>query len=126
MEVKKHPGGRPPKYKSVEDMKAVIDKYFEECDNTETPYTITGLAMALDMTRDQVIKYAAKDEFKDTIKRAKQKVENSYELRLIKSGRAGDIFALKNFGWVDRQEIDQSVKGEMTINITGEAKEWAK
>jgi hypothetical protein len=47
-------------------------------------------------------------------------------LRLIKSGRAGDIFALKNFGWVDRQEVDQNVKGEMTINITGEAKEWAK
>lgn len=101
-----HAGGRPPKYKSAEEMQTVIDRYFIECDQTETPYTITGLAMALDMTRDQILKYSDKEEFKDTIKRAKQKVENAYELRLVKQGRAGDIFALKNFGWVDRQEVD--------------------
>ena len=121
---KKNKGGRPPKYKHVEDMQALIDKYFNDCDETETPYTITGLAMALDMTREKVIKYGQKDEFRDAIKKAKQKVENSYELRLIKSGRAGDIFALKNFGWSDRQET--SITGSVDIKIGGSVKDWAK
>jgi hypothetical protein len=107
-EKEKHPGGRPPKYKTVDEMQKVIDRYFIECDQTETPYTITGLAMALDMTRDQIIRYTDKDEFRDAIKRAKQKVENAYELRLVKQGRAGDIFALKNFGWIDRQEVEST------------------
>ena len=123
-EKKKHAGGRPPKYKHVEDMQVLIDKYFNDCDETETPYTITGLAMALDMTREKVIKYGQKDEFRDAIKKAKQKVENSYELRLIKNGRAGDIFALKNFGWTDRQETE--ITGGININISGKVKDWAE
>lgn len=114
--TEKHPGGRPPKYKAAEDMQAKIDEYFNECDTNEIPYTITGLAIALDMTRDQILKYSDKEEFKDTIKRAKQKVENAYELRLVKLGRAGDIFALKNFGWADKQEIESI---NLTDDLTG-------
>jgi hypothetical protein len=71
-----------------------------------------------------VIRYENKDEFRDTIKKAKQKVENSYELRLIKNGRAGEIFALKNFGWTDRQETE--ITGGVNITIGGKVKEWAK
>jgi hypothetical protein len=118
--------GRPPKYKTPEEMQIAIDKYFLGCEANNVPYTITGLAYALDMTRDQLIKYERKDAFTDTIKKAKLKVENGYELRLIASGRAGDIFALKQFGWSDKQEVDQNVKGEMSINITGQVKDWAK
>ena len=124
MAASKHAGGRPLKYKDATEVQRLIDKYFQECDETGTPYTITGLAMALEMSREGVIRYENKDEFRDTIKKAKQKVENSYELRLIKNGRAGEIFALKNFGWTDRQETE--ITGGININIGGKVKDWAE
>lgn len=97
-----HPGGRPLKFQTVDEIKKIADKYF-----AETPkdlWTITGLALALDTTRDVLIDYQEKDEFSYTIKKYKQMVHNAYEEDLRKKGRSGDIFALKNFGWRDRQE----------------------
>lgn len=36
------------------------------------------------------------------------RVEASYEKDLKKTGRPGTIFALKNFGWKDKQEVEQT------------------
>ena len=95
--------GRPPKYSTVEELQILIDSYFE----TEEVYTITGLALHLDFTsRLALINYEKKDEFVYAIKKAKLKIENEYEKRMILRGNGGDIFALKNFGWNDKQEID--------------------
>lgn len=99
-------GGRPPKYKTPEELEQLIDGYFAECEATGEPITLTGLCMAIGTTRDTLITYGKKDEFVDTIKKARNKVENSYELRLINRGNAGDIFALKQFGWSDRQDVN--------------------
>ena len=103
-----HAGGRPPKYKAASEIQKLIDKYFVECDEKQYPYTITGLALALDMTRQQLISYAEKDEFMDTIKKAKLKVEEYIESGSL-SGRlnpTASIFNLKNnFGWKDRTEM---------------------
>jgi hypothetical protein len=106
--------GRPLKFKTPEELQIKIDKYFDETPQEEC--TITGLAMALDTYRDLLCNYEERDEFYDTIKKAKQRVENAYEKRLIKRGSGGDIFALKNFGWVDKREIDQDIKGSITIS----------
>lgn len=110
------PAGRPPKYKSVDDMSAKIDEYFAECDDKQEPYTITGLAYYLGFTsRMALINYEGKAEFVDTIKKAKLKVELGYEKALHKgNATSGMIFALKNFGWSDKQEIAHS--GNMTFN----------
>lgn len=97
--------GRPLKFETVEKLQEAIDDYFNKCNEAEDPITITGLALALDTTRETLCDYEEKDEFSDTVKKAKLKVENSYEKRLIKRGNGGDIFALKNFGWVDRKEL---------------------
>lgn len=97
-------GGRPLKFQSVEEMQEAIDKYFAI--TPEEEWTVTGLALALDTYRDVLIRYENKDEFYNTIKRAKEKVHNSYEKDLRKKGRSGDIFALKNFGWRDQQEVN--------------------
>lgn len=98
--------GRPAKYKNKEELQEKIDKYFKECDKKEEPYTVTGLGLALDMSRQDLINYSNKDDFFDTIKKAKQKVENYLEKRLIKDSSAtGIIFNLKNnYGWKDKQE----------------------
>ena len=101
--------GRPPKWNTPEELQAEIDKYFEHCSEEKIPLTITGLALALDTTRETLMDYQNNDEFSYTVKKAKLMIENAYEHRLIQNGRAGDIFALKNFGWKDKQEIEADV-----------------
>lgn len=108
--------GRPPKWNSVEELNEQIDLYFAETPKEE--WTITGLAIALDTSRQTLLDYEDKDEFSDTIKRAKLKVENGYEIDLKKYGRTGTIFALKNFDWRDKTETDITTKGEK-INSVG-------
>ena len=106
MKKKKHSGGRPPKYNKKEELQKKIDLYFKNCDLMHEPYTVTGLALALDMSRQDLINYSKKDEFFDTIKKAKMKVEVYLEKRLIiDSSTTGIIFNLKNnYGWKDKQE----------------------
>lgn len=107
MENKK---GRPKKYTKVEKMQQKIDKYFEKCDKKGEPYTITGLALALDLDRKSINNYAKDSEFFPTIKKAKLRVENCLEKYLIMGSSAtGTIFNLKNnFGWSDKQQIEHS------------------
>lgn len=102
--------GRPKAYTEVEMMQQKIDKYFNECDYNKEPYTITGLALALDLDRKSINNYAKDSEFFPTIKKAKLKVENYLEKRLINDSSAtGIIFNLKNnYGWSDKQEIQHS------------------
>ncbi|MED4229483.1 terminase small subunit [Neobacillus cucumis] len=108
-------GGRPLKFQSVEEMQEAILNYFAECDKNDIPYTVTGLALALDTSRKVLIEYQGKDEFSNTIKRAKLMCENYAERHLFvgKSGVTGAIFSLKNnYGWVDQQVI----KNESSID----------
>lgn len=100
------PRGRPNKISSKKELENKIDKYFKECDNKSEPYTITGLCITLDICRDTLSEYAKKEEFSDTIKKAKLRVENYLEKHLITdNGTTGIIFNLKNnFGWKDKQE----------------------
>ena len=102
----KHAGGRPPKYNTVEEMQEKIDDYFKQCDYSDRPYTITGLALALDMDRRTLLNYGEKEEFFPTIKKAMLRVENYLEERLIRdTSCTGIIFNLKNnYGWKDKQE----------------------
>jgi hypothetical protein len=100
--------GKPLKFKTVEELQEKIDAYFASCDEENEPITITGLALALDTTRDTLCDYGDREEYSDTIKKAKLKVENAYEKRLVRRGNGGDVFALKNFGWKDTKELDGS------------------
>lgn len=109
--------GRPRKWNTPEELQKDIDEYFKNCSENKIPLTITGLALALDTTRETLMDYQNNDEFSYTIKRAKLHIENAYEQRLIVNGRAGDIFALKNFGWKDKQEIEADVNSDININI---------
>lgn len=98
--------GRPKKYTEVQVMQQKINKYFADCVENKEPYTVTGLCIALDLCRDTLSEYMKKEEFSDTIKKAKLKVENYLEKHLITdSSTTGIIFNLKNnFGWKDKQE----------------------
>jgi len=101
---------KPLKFKTVKELQDKIDSYIDECKKNEIPLSITGLALALDTNRQTLINYQDKEGYKNVVDRAKLMIENAYEIRLINNGRSGDIFALKNFGWTDRQEIDNNIK----------------
>ncbi len=108
---------KPLKFKTAQELQDKINAYFEECKLKEIPLSITGLALALDTNRQTLINYQNKDGYENIIDRAKLMIENAYEIRLINNGRSGDIFALKNFGWTDRQEIDNNIKvGKSSID----------
>lgn len=106
--------GRPLKFSSVEELQGLIDKYFDETPMED--WTITNLALALNTNRQGLMEYGRREEFSDTIKIAKAKVEGSYELDLKKHGKVGTIFALKNFGWTDKQEIAHTVANDLLVD----------
>ena len=132
--MEKDKGGRPPMYKTPEEMQAKIDAYFEACDgeyitdndgNLMTdkhghpvktkprPYTITGLALALGFTtRQSLLNYEGDEKFLDTVRKAKAKVEQYAEERLFdRDGANGAKFNLSNNfkGWSEKQQIDSNV-----------------
>ena len=130
-----HAGGRPPKYTTALEMEVVIQTYFKECDphkakkliqeeyrrkdgsktwriverevlTEQQPYTMSGLARRLGLSRQALMDYKKKDEFLDTIKEARSIVEE-YNERMLHQGRnnAGAIFNLKvNFGFHENIE----------------------
>lgn len=135
-------GGRPPMYASAEEIQEKIDAYFKECEGKvytdddgnpvidkygnvvitgARPLTITGLALALGFTsRQALLNYQAKEEFVDTILRAKSVIERYAEERLYdKDGCNGAKFSLANNfeGWREKQQIEANVGGDMTISI---------
>ena len=134
--------GRPPMYKTKEEIQEKIDAYFKDCKGeivTDAdgnpmidkygnvvrigvrPLTITGLALALGFnSRQALLNYQGKAEFNYTITRAKAKVEQYAEERLYdKDGANGAKFSLSNNfeGWREKQQIEASVDSEVTINI---------
>jgi hypothetical protein len=129
-------------YESAAEMQEKIDRYFAQCEGTEKlddegnvftdkygehimfgrkPLTITGLALALGFnSRQTLLNYQGKEEFMDTITRAKARIEQYAEERLFdKDGANGAKFSLANNfdGWKEKQQIEAEVNSEVNINI---------
>ena len=82
----------------------------------QVPYTVTGLALALETNRETLINYESRDEFFDTIKKAKLKIENYLEQNLNSTSPTGTIFNLKNnYGWKDKTEQDLNHNGNVSF-----------
>lgn len=122
--------GRPLKFKTIEELQKVIDCYFAKMAEplyfnkdgapVHEPLTITGLALALDTTRQTLMDYQEREEFTDAIRKAKTRVENYAEQKLFGSTPTGPIFALKNFGWDDKnqQEVFGKDGGSIKQDVT--------
>lgn len=99
-------GGRPPIWDDPIKFSQAVDDYFE---NIEIRHTWTGLALHLGFeSRQSLEDYKKRDGFLTPIKKALLRIENQYEEGLFGRNPAGSIFALKNFQWKDKQEIEQS------------------
>lgn len=112
-------GGRPRIYQSPEEFEAKVIEFFDNppmrkivvgFNMIDVPsLTITNLALHLGFSsRGTLYEYEKRDEYSDIIKRAMLVCESSYEDNLSSGQCAGSIFALKNMGWSDRQEIEHS------------------
>jgi hypothetical protein len=123
------PAGRPSKISSVEELEEKVNDYFENCPTKDVTVgdavvgvpvpTITGLALHLGFeSRQSFYDYESKPEFAYAIKRARLMVENEYEMALqVSRSPTGAIFALKNMGWSDKQEIAHSGDVGITFNM---------
>ena len=121
--------GRPPKFMDAEELEKKIAEYFEDCDENDKPYTVTGLAYTLGITVKQLRDYknavdninilkqldnSVKAELSCIVKRAYQMCEMYAEKRLLDAkcnkSPVGYIFALKNFqgDFVDKTEVEQT------------------
>lgn len=107
--------GQPRMYETPEEMQAKIDEYF----NGDGPKTITGLALYLGFAdRQSLYDYQGLEDYSCIIKTARTRIESMYEERLADPKPTGAIFALKNMGWRDRQEVEHSGKDGGPIKWT--------
>lgn len=100
--------GRPRAFKNAEEVKSKIDAYFNYCEEKEKPYTMSGLAYYLEISRQTLVNYSNKDEYFDTIKKARDKVQMQLEENALsnKANPTFTIFNLKNnFDWKDKVEV---------------------
>ena len=118
---------KPRKYESEEELEAVINDYFRSCMKPVLnshqrpvkdpvsgdyifelvrPFTMSGLAEALDMDRKTLLNYSKDAEYFHTIERARRKVERFTEEKLFEKETCnGSKFSLSNnFGWSEKNE----------------------
>jgi DNA-binding XRE family transcriptional regulator len=130
-EQDKHAGGRPLKFETVEQLEQAIRAYFDSCDphtqrrvvdcgineqgetiwrereimTEQKPYTVSGLARALGISRQTLINYGEREQFFDTVEAAKDRCHEYAESQLYGKASSGAAFSLKNnWGWKDRSE----------------------
>lgn len=111
--------GRPPIYSNPADLENAIEEYKKHCKAEEIAPTLTGMILFIGFnSKDTFYEYGKKPAFSDSIKKARLWIESLYESDLRKNGGSGTIFALKNFGWKDKTEIENS--GGQTLTIKRE------
>ncbi len=100
------PAGRPPIWTDPQAFKKAVEAYFNDKDII---HTWTGLTLHLGFeSRQSLNDYLEKPEFFHPIKNALLRIENKYEQTMLTAKNpTGAIFALKNFGWKDKQEVEQ-------------------
>lgn len=103
-------GGRPRKYATAKAFQKEVDKYFDFLIDYDEKPTITGLILYLGFAdRKSFYEYEKACAFTHTVKRARMLIENHYEKLIQGQTNAGAIFALKNMGWVDKTEVEQTI-----------------
>lgn len=145
-EEPRNKGGRPLKFKSVDELDQAIAAYFDMCDphteqrvveagvnergetifvkravlTEQKPYTVSGLARALGIHRETLINYGERDEFSDSVRAAYERCHEFAESQLYGKASSGAAFSLKNnWGWRDRQEVDHTTKDQPMPLLAG-------
>jgi hypothetical protein len=126
------------KYETPEAMQTALDAYFVRCDarfrdvitkngvvsmHDPEPYTMSGICVALGMSRETWRDYHNGERglgYTEVMDAAKQRVEYDMERRLYdrETFTVGLIFGLKNhFGWRDNHEITGAGGGPIIVRF---------
>lgn len=108
---------RPPIFDTPEQFTEVAEAYFAKREAEDKPFTVNGLALALGMTRETLLRYGEKEGFSDAVKAVRARLEDHWESRLAGTAAAGTIFWLKNQGWSDKTETELYGKGGDSLSI---------
>lgn len=109
--------GRPRIYNDVEELSRACEQYFTKCLETALRPTVTGLALWLGFAdKTTLYEYRDRQEFSYSIKTSLTMIENALEQKLENNSVAGIIFALKNMGWKDKQELDVRTPEGVMVN----------
>ena len=112
--------GRPPLYKTAEELQKKISQYFKSGVKKKVSWqgdkkiiipipTITGLILYCGFcNRASFYDLEKNPLFTHTIKKARSFIEKEYEELLHSGSCTGAIFALKNFGWIDKSEVEHT------------------
>jgi len=109
---------RPRLINSPDEMLEKGYAYFDECKDKGNPILITGLALALGLSgREALSEYGRREEFSVAVKELKSICENYAENKLFSGNNpTGAIFALKNYGWTDKHDVDLSVSMKRVVS----------
>lgn len=100
-------------YKTPEEFEAKIDEYF---DNTPIEkQTRAGLYVHLGMSKQSFANYKNYPNYSQIAEMAITRLEYKYELKLNERGGTEAIFALKQYGWSDKQEVENKMSGGIQI-----------
>jgi len=131
--------GRPPFYKTPEDLQAAIDSYFEYCDKGEQreivtkqgeiititekiPPILPGLAYHLGFSdRHSLLDYKDKPEFTAAVMRARLRIEGnnlSGGMKGIYEARSNNLNLASNYGYSTKESIEHSGPGGGPIEYT--------
>ena len=113
--------GRPKIFNDVKEVEEKINAYFNYCEEKEKPYTMSGLAYYLGISRQTLVNYSNQDQFFDTIKKARDRVQMQLEENALsnKANPTFTIFNLKNnFDWKDKIEHSSSEVENINKNIS--------
>ena len=117
-----HKGKRRGRKKmlSPEELEGKAQEYVDSCAEDSRP-TRVGLFRFMGFkTKQSFFDYMKDPEYKDVLEEALFMIEGQYEQQLANGrGDAGLVFALKQYGWNDKQQIEHSEK----VTDTGEH-EW--
>lgn len=108
-------------YETAEDLMKKVEEYFDKTPVQDQ--TRAGLCVFLGITRSTFHNWykgvTRGDDFRDVCEWANTRLENKYELDLNhKNNPTGPIFALKQYGWKDSQEIEAKATGfEIVCNV---------
>lgn len=86
------------------------------------PPSVTALCLFLGIHRDTFSEYSGKEEFSDTVTRARGRIEAYLEEQLLAGKKVqGVIFQLKNnYGWKDQRELElgKETRESMAENLS--------
>jgi len=102
---------------NAKTFKERADEYFNG--NSIEDWTVSGFLLHMDISKDY-FKECLNSENKAlraTAEWAFVNLENAYEKAMRGKGRTADVFALKNFGWSDKQDLSIQTKGAIKISF---------